>query len=240
MKIVGLVSWYDEDPEMLRSLIVSVRDVVDELLFIDGPYEQYVDEMRSSTHMHSPQLRSPVEQTDAILETVAALRIPTELHTHTTPPGGWPRPGEVGKRREMWHWGLVLARHCRDWLLWIDADEVVEEADPERLRDLLEATSCDVAEVRFVQPGHSFPYRRLFRSLPSLTCEQAHYRVVAYPSGDRRIVLAGNEHVEVLEPAADATGLLTLRHRRGERRPARKEAQDRFYAARDQAGDEQL
>jgi hypothetical protein len=229
LKLIALCSWYDERPEHLRQLVRSLAPVVDLALFLDGPYELYGEP--------GTPLRSPAEQAKAIRDEAQTCGLRLVLVVDATPRDGWPRPGEVGKRRELWRRGLELARPG-DWLFWVDADEVVERAETEQLRRLLARTERDVAEVTMAQRldvESSWPMRRLFRALPDLTCDAAHWHVVA----DAR-VLQGNSDLHALEPAEDATALLTIRHRREERCSERNAAQRRFYELRDATGDEKL
>jgi hypothetical protein len=242
VKIIALLSWYDELPEHLDECVRSLEGVADSLIAIDGAYELFP----------GGQTKSPFEQWQvlqkAAIEALGAewqLRYPQKL---------WPRPGEVGKRKAMWAYGLELAEQnllgSPDWLFWVDADEYVEWVVDGRggLRERLETTERHVAEVAMVQreekPGGvdmTYPIRRFFRALPELTCHDAHYHMTALAPGGERLTVLGNENYHgQLAPAEDLTQLLRLRHRKGERNFDRARARDGYYRVRQDSGDELL
>lgn len=202
MILVGLLSFYDEQPWYLGECVESLARTVDHLVVVDGAYKRWPDAYSSS----------PVSQIEAVRE--AASGVP---HTLFVPSRVW--ESEIAKRSFMFELGRQAEA---DWLLVVDADERVAGASG-RLRRELAATSHDVAEVRF-RTVRELVYeermRRLFRSLPDLTVRGHHGTYVA-----GGVQLWGNGE---LAPAFDATGLLTIEHHCGMRTAARERARHAY------------
>jgi hypothetical protein len=207
---------------MLGGLVESLTGVFDELVALDGAYQL----------LRAADPRSPADQAVAIVEAAEECWLPCDVIVDATPPAGW--ASEVAKRNFLFN--LVGTR--ADWLLAVDADEVVESCDPDGLRELLASTSRDVATVTMAQKldiEASWPMRRIFRMAVEPRCVGAHYEIHAR-DGQR---LAGAEDREpALEPCAHAP--LVLRHRREQRDRARLLAQRRYYRLRDELQVERL
>jgi len=131
MKLVALLAWFDERPDMLRDTIASLPLAsVDHLIAVDGAYAAFPN----------PKAASPRSQRTAILNAAEKAGIGCTLHV---PSEVWAE-NELGKRRFMFQLAETVTGPD-DWYFVIDADEVVLTA-PGDLEDRLEATDRDVAQ----------------------------------------------------------------------------------------------
>lgn len=211
MKVVGLLSWYDEDPSWLAECVASAARLCDHLIAVDGPYALFPGSTRTPF--------SGSDQAEVIARTCAGAGIGCTIHTPRTPWWG----GEVEKRDFMFRAGALLTSP-RDWFLRIDADETLTQIPPDT-RALLSATDLDVAEVTLWERGvGESPLRCLYRALPGLSVEQAHYIVTA-PAP--RTVLRGNTAVH-REAQALPLWDVRLEHRTTQR-PADRQRLKRQY-----------
>lgn len=202
MSVVGLLSWYDEEPSWLAACVASMSKFCGGIVAVDGAYLGFPGALsRPASH--------PV-QAETILRTAEALGMACTLIVPNEP---W--NSEVDKRAHMFRVGRDLG----DWLLWLDADELLTKAPD------LGHVSLDVIEaMMWERPGGQFPIRRLFRALPDITVEFAHYVVTAVKDG-RKIVLAGPGAME-----ADAQPFFRIEHRTSERSTDRQEKKTRYLA----------
>lgn len=225
MKVVGLLCWYEEPASWLAECVASAAKLCDHLIAVDGPYALFP----GSTQRPA----SGSEQADTIARTAAGAGIGCTIHVPRQPWWG----GEVAKRDFMFRLASPLT-DARDWLLRIDADEVLTDV-PADTRKQLDATDLDVAEVTIWdrQDGSQHPFRCLFRALPGLAIEQAHYVVTAPGTAGRR-VLVGNSAVHVPEPA-QALWDVRLEHRTRQRSPERQQMKRQYYAKVADLGTEQ-
>lgn len=217
VRIIGLLSWYEENPSWLAACVTSAAAVCDHIIAVDGPYAMFPGAIRKPA--------SGVEQAETIAQVAAAAGIGCTIHTPRQPWWG----NEVGKRDFMFRLGALVAEPDRDWFMRIDADEVIAGAT-DQVRERLASTELDVAEVTLTERGdvdsHS-PLRIFFRALPGIGVQQAHY-VVTAPTDDRVKVLAGNHTVHRLEPA-ETLWDARLEHRTRHRTPERKAAKADYY-----------
>ncbi len=221
MRVVGLLSWYDEEPGWLAECVAAAARLCDHLIAVDGPYALFPGSTRRPF--------SPSEQADVIARTCAGAGIGATIHAPRQPWWG----GEVDKRDHMFRLAATMTTE-RDWLLRIDADEILTDIPPDT-RDLLAATGCVVAEATLWQrDGTENRLRCLYRALPNLQIEQAHYVVTAGPT-----VLRGNTAVHT---EADALALWDLRieHRTGQRTTARNRDKQQYTRAVEDLGIEQV
>lgn len=218
MRIIGLLSWYEEPASWLAECVASVAKLCDHLVAVDGPYALYPGATRKPA--------SGSEQVDTIVHTAAGAGIGCTVHVSREPWWG----NEVGKRDFMFRLGTLVAQPG-DWFLRIDADEVLTQV-PADTRTLLAATSQDVAEVTMWERGDGqdsqFPLRALFRALPGIGIQQAHYVVTAPGEDGRTRVLCGNDSVHHAE-TAEALWDVRLEHRTQHRSAMRKAQKDAYY-----------
>lgn len=194
MKVVGLLSWYDEDPTWLEQATRAALRLCDEVIALDGPY----GDLPGASAPDSPR-----EQHDALRR--AGARV--------TRGRIWPT--QMAKRSELFRLGLKRTT-TEDWFLVFDADDYVAYvATDVRLR--LSRTPCDVAV--FTHGGDRY-HRGLFRALRGLHVEDSHYHYLAEKNG-RTVHLRGEERVHDLAPFLNLTDM-RVQHRTDDRSDERK------------------
>lgn len=214
MRIIGCLSWYDENPAWLVECVTAASKLCDHLIAVDGPYAAFPGALRKSS--------SSAEQVDAIVHAAAGVGMGCTIHQPRQP--WW--DGEVGKRDFMMQLAMAMAEPGEDWLFRVDADEFLNAPVDTRLH--LATTEHDVAEVMLwghdVETGEDgqHPLRCLFRAIPGMKIEGAHFLVTA-PSAEGKRFLTGPSAV-VAEPLWD----VRLEHRTNMRTPARKRLKDQY------------
>jgi hypothetical protein len=225
MKVVGLLNFYDENPNWLSAYVAAMAKMCSHLVACDGAY------MLFPGALESPQ--SSFDQVDAITRACDAAGMGLTLFTPTEPWGS-----EVEKRDFMFRLGPAMTMD--DWFFIVDADELLRPNDW-AMKDLQE-TRLDVAEVTLydkiggLRPSHT-PIRRLFRALPEMHVEQAHYIVTAQKDGERTY-LAGPRDFPLAAPLWLSEVLLN--HLNRHRNPLRNQAAQTYYERRDELGIERL
>jgi hypothetical protein len=226
MKVIALLSWYEENPAWLAECVSSLGKLCDHVIAVDGPYGL----VPGSTAKPG----SSPTQSDTIRRVCAGLNIGCTIHT---PNQVW-WEGEVAKRDFMFRLGMTIATPGDDWFLRIDADESFTEIPPDTKTQLFN-TDCDVAEItiweRHPELGDSqSAFRCLFRALPGIAIQQAHYVVtvpdhtqlkVAGGAGVR--VLNGDTNVHQLDPALQLMDM-KLEHKSHLRLPERQWLKTRY------------
>lgn len=216
MKVIGLLSWYEEDPEWLVECVASAARLCDHLIAVDGPYAEFPGALRRPA--------SSTEQSRAILSAAAGAGIGCTVHASRQAWWG----NEIEKRDFMFRLGATFATPHTDWFLRIDADEILSHVPPDT-RELLRQSPNDVAEVTiWERDGAQSPFRCLFRALPGIGIQQAHYVVTAPTEDGRTRVLCGNASVHQVE-AAEPLWDVRLEHRTQSRDKARKQAKRDYY-----------
>jgi PAS domain-containing protein len=191
---------------MLAACVASLAKLgVDHLVAVDGAYQMFP----------GASGRSDVDQSNAVVWTAESIGVGLTLHQ---PFEAW-RGNEVAKRSAMFRLATSMLT-ADDWVLVIDADEVVRLAHG-GWRAELEATDLEVASVtlesrvdalasdesawlsQVTATGHSTsPARRFFRALGDLRVERSHY---TYLVEDRVLWSAG------MYPEEDALDLAGAR-----------------------------
>lgn len=194
MKVVGLLSWFDEDPVWLRQAVTSALRVCDTVVALDGAYEGFP----------GAKTFSGVEQHAAISEVGVTPSVSDALWTT-----------QMEKRSALFELGREAGG---DWFFVFDADDLVVQV-PGDLRARLARAREDVAVYTY---GGDRYHRGLFRSLPNLRVEDAHYHYLAEKNG-RTVHLRGNNAIHDLEPFLNLTDL-KVAHRKGDRAPEREAA----------------
>lgn len=228
MKLVCLLSWFDEDPAWLTEMVESLALAdVDHLVALDGAYSLFPGAAASS---HP-------DQQEAI---AAAAR---KIGIHFTIKSGyriWET--EMEKRTTL----FALAERVTspdDWYLVLDADCVVKSA-PTNLKRRLAGFTTDAVRVTMDEPFpptgkvKSFPLRSLFRAIRGLHVERNHYTYVT-PDGRQlwgRVTSDGRELRR--GDASVRAGEVDLRveHRTHLREVARAARARSYYAERDRLG----
>jgi hypothetical protein len=226
VRIVALLSWFDEYPSWLAATVASAARVADHVVAVDGAYAL----------MARGAASSGVDQQTAIVDAAEAAGVGLTLHV---PGEKW--VGEVEKRAFLFEAGRLVARTVADWFLVIDADEIVVRV-PLDLRERLAGAEEDVAAYGLVTHWEDHPdaerlgfapmptrnvhpVRGLYRNIPGLTVRGTHYGYVADDHSD----------LWLGAPALDLTDLV-VDHRAYRRDDARRARQEAYYRTRDLAG----
>lgn len=222
MRIHALLSWYREDPAWLDRAIRALSRVgADHVIAVDGAYALFP----------RGRNRSGIAEHEAITRAAYAIHAGLTIHVPTTTWAG----NEIEKRTFMFQ----LADHLADpgdWLLVLDADEIITHA-PSDLRARLQTSVFDVAQVTFSEANHTgrrreYPIPILFRAGLGIRCETNHY---TYVTSDGR-KLWGNGTTDRLEPRLDLADTFKLDHLTEYRHQDRRDDAKRYYNDRDQAG----
>jgi hypothetical protein len=231
MKLVGLLSFYDEPVPTLLTCIASLAEHgVDELVAVDGAYALYP----------GGRARSHPDQHAAIVLACREVGMSCTLHTPRTV---W-RGNEVEKRTFMFDLAWATARDG-DWFWVMDADQVVLET-PEDFKERLANTDMLVGAVTFKDTVAErinqrdmptrFSVRDLFRA-QKITVETNH---CTYVAGDGKLLWGGNGDVvqerlgHPLEPCLDLMDDVLVEHRPDHRPDDRLRGKLAYYRARDE------
>lgn len=225
MRVIALLSWFDESPAWLAACVASASRIADHVVAVDGAYALYPRGRASSG----------TQQSDAVRLAAEATGIGCTIHVPRTVWAG----NEVEKRDAMFTLGQVAVDAGRDWFLVLDADEVVTECDRASVCDQLASTDLNVASIAWetyndhssrgdhltgVDHRTSHMARRLFRSAATpIRVAGQHWRYVR--DGE---VLWGRGAA----PAVDLDGI-RVEHRSHLRPPVRRESAKAYYATRD-------
>lgn len=218
MRVIGLLSWYEEPASWLAGCVASAAMLCDHLVAVDGPYAAFPGATNTPA--------SGGEQPEIIAHTAAGAGMGCTIHVPRRPWLG----GEVEKRDFMFRLGMTFAEPGEDWFLRIDADEVLTEVPPDT-RGRLATTDRDVAEVTLWERGEvekRDTLRVLFRALPGIGVQQAHYLVTA-PGEDRTRILCGDPERHRAESAVDLWDV-RLEHRSNQRSQVRQALKGQYYA----------
>lgn len=225
MRIIGLLSWYNERPSWLAATVASAAPHIDHIVAVDGAYMLYP----------GGKPHSSTEQAEAVRQTARACGIGCTIHEPQTV---WTQ-NEVQKRSAMFRLGEAVASPNEDWYFVLDGDEIVTDCYCD-LRQTLTDTDLDAGTVTFWDDrDHQAPDERpfvtgftseqpirvLFRAIPGLKVEGKHY---CYVTPDGRY-LWGDEPCEL---ALDVP--LRIEHRSTKRDLWRQKESKDYYATRDE------
>jgi hypothetical protein len=233
VKIIALLSSYDEDPAWLAAAIASTAKIgADHLVAVDGAYSIFPDAKPASGH----------EQHAAIVETTLALGMGLTLHVPQQPFVG----NEVEKRSLMFALAEQVAEPNIDWYMVIDADEVIRKA-PDDLRQRLETTTFDAARVEFEnrepprtkkqQAMNWEPITRVdipifFRAIPNLRVVGNHFTYEVVGTGRKLWGMGDSKTSGLVTDFEDLTDL-KIDHKTAFREANRKQRSKDYYARRD-------
>lgn len=228
MKIVCCLSWYDESPAWLATVVAAAaRAGCNHIVAVDGPYALLTATGRSSG----------VLQQDAVTHAAHVAGIGLTLHVPDSPFGG----NEVQKRSLMFRLAEQITTED-DWLWVLDADCFVTKAVD--LRRRLEQTDLNAAEVMVCNSSdpqvikvsqHKQPIRLLYRAMRGLEVAGAHY-FYRYPVADGYSYLWGQPP---LEPALELHDV-EVEHWTEQRDELRQAEQQAYYHRRSEVGAERL
>lgn len=227
VRIIGLLSWYEEPVEALVASLAGLKlGGVDHVVAVDGAYALFPGGRPSSDP----------GQHAAITMACRQLGMGLTLHTPQAAFAG----NEVEKRTLLFALGWAVAEPG-DWFWVQDADQVTTDA-PDDLKSRLAATDRDVAEVNLVDvvlaqanrpdwPAE-IPMRSLFRAQP-ITVRTNHS---TYVTADGRLLWNTDRHGTEAEPTLDLTDCVRVEHRAQQRPADRLQAKMGYYAQRDEQG----
>lgn len=231
MRLIGLLSWYDEAASWLSAAIASHHRLgLTHLIAVDGAYALYPD----------GRARSGIEQHHAISDTCEGLGISSLIYT---PPERW-AGNEVEKRSFMFNLGLTIAQPEEDWFVIIDADHLVTEPD-DLTRILTNKKDKHAAEItlwerpdttipqaqQFPMPRqHQSTMRIAYRANPGLHCAGNHY---TYKDAAGRVLWTQDTPKQQLAPCIDATHI-RIEHRTRQRDLQRHQDSWAYYRRRDE------
>lgn len=213
MRLVALLSFFDEQPRFLERLVASLPLAsVSTLVALDGRY----------AHYPCAYDQSPPDQYAALTAACETAGITLRLHR---PTGPWPT--EMAKRTALFQKG-EQATTPEDWYLIVDGDEEILSA-PDDLKAQLEHCIFDVATADLEQedPRPGFP--KMFRAIRGLHVKTNHY---TYCTPDGRY-LWGNARTTRLEARHPTT--MRIWHDERGRTPQRRAGQVGYYMRRDHA-----
>ena len=244
MKLVAVLSWYDEDPQLLYETVTRLgRIPVDALVAVDGAYDLYPGATASSLPSNHA----------AIGDAARTIGVSATIHSPSRP---WERSGEVRKRTFALRLAETLSEPD-DWFLILDADHILQRVDPS-FRGNLEASDKEVATYGLIQrprraaelsplerqviaahadewpgtvdaPGVEAP-RLLYRAQRGLRYGPLHWELTS-PNG--KLWGLGTD---ALLPAEDLTEILIFEHAWDHRTEDRLRAALEYYDRRDEAG----
>lgn len=236
-RIVGLLSWYSERPSWLSGCIASYAEAgITHLIAVDGAYRLYPD-----GQAHSNSLEH-----DAITETARGAG----LHLTLVIPNETWAGNEIEKRTYMFRVADTITNPAHDWLVVMDADEIVTRAYDGWI-DKLAATEHHAADVTLWErktldsqteaqaartfsydPRTACPLRKVFRAFHGIHVVGNHY---TYMAPDVDLPLWGQRR---LCTGLDLTTDVVVEHRTEHRAIHRKQASHDYYKRRDQEGAE--
>lgn len=238
MKIVLLLSWYDESPAWLSTVVTGFGRVCDEVVAVDGAYQFYPD----------ARPRSHPEQAEAIQQAAEAAGIGCTIHR--------PREPFTGNEVEKRNLTLRLAATVDpDWVLVADGDYHVVSCDPAGVRGALANTDLNVATydlrdgvdwldvdgmaercaVTPVETQWQHPTRDIYRWTGDLAYGPAHYTIRGTYHG--RIQHLKGPGQEACLNLGDS---LVAVHRSRHRPLLRRQAAETYYRRRDEHGIENI
>lgn len=244
MKIVGVLSWYDELPQWLSTSVAGFSRVCDHIVAVDGAYALYPG-ARPCSHP---------AQAEAIMGAAEAAGVACTIHR----PNRLFFGNEVEKRNLTFDLAAPFLSEG-DWVMVFDADCHVFKVNPEFVRGELERTDALLANYTvlnveyeaFDDPTTARVYKEddydyettsrtndIYRWHPSLRYGPQHWlvsREVEVSPGvkTRRWVRHGTQGVKnICQLNAD----LVVYHRSKDRAMARKKSQFGYYEARELHG----
>jgi hypothetical protein len=213
--MVACLAYYAERCSDLERCVLSLAGVADVLVALEGRWG------------HFPEVEGNEQALQRATIEEAALRTGI-VCDHSS--GTW--PSQVAKRSAL----MERAAGYGDWLLVIDADEWVMEADAAQLRAALAATRLDVARVNLrrhplatCSPARAV--RRIYRASCGVRLRTAHN---GYVAKDGRFLHGDPAYVELAESDDGVAAYIHLGHDTAARNGARQQARLVYLATRRQ------
>lgn len=241
MRLIGILSWYDESPSWLVASVGSMinRLGCDHIVAVDGAYAL----------LPEGKPCSGFEQHMAIDEICRASDCGVTLFAPQEPWVG----NEIEKRSYCFQLAETIAEIGEDWYFILDADEVVTSSTgAENVKQILRTTEHDTGEAwayerfdPFVSPGSAalakrieipresrMGVRKFFRALPRLHVADNHFSYIVDVGAEKRVLWNGGNGGSV--PSVDTR--IEVEHRTRLRDLARKNQQAAYYERRGKLG----
>jgi len=249
MKIVGIISWYDEAPQWLSTAVSGFARVCDQIVAVDGAYA-LLPGARPCSH--------PM-QAEAIMGAAESAGVGCLIHR----PNNLFFGNEVEKRNLSLQLAAPFLTEDEDWIIIFDADCHLFRCNPPAVRGRLELTDSDIASYTYLDVENMFSNadlakmvrdddystestgrtRDMYRWHPSLMYGPQHWQMSKEfrvegsternPQFERkwlRNYKAGTEKV------LDLDAEMVVYHRSRDRAMVRRQAQDEYYRARELHG----
>lgn len=233
MKVVALISWWEEAPSWLAATVSSAAKLCDHVVAIDGAYAL----------MPAGTPRSEPSQAETVLRTCDALNVGC---TVVRPKDVW-HGNEVEKRSFAFAECRNLVTPGEDWIIVLDGDDVLTQV-PEDTRTKLELTEKDVVEVSLwerqtwlndetaaaaqvldLPPESAHFQRRIYRAAERIDVVGAHFCYRATDGDESRWYWGTDDHglVEALK-----LHNVRIEHRTRHRDLNRRQAAKDYYERR--------
>lgn len=235
MRIHGVVCWFQESPSWLAAMAASAARLVDHLVVVDGRYALFGHELPVS----------PTLEAETLIETCEGAGVAMTMYRPSEPYWG----NEVEKRNLSVRLAMVSATQMEDWVVVLDGDQYIRHVNKVAVRNQLKLTDKHVAELvveeymdphnpdqpldiarhRFLGSVHHTYVRQMYRCLPNLGYEGAHYCVHGDVDGVKTWLWGHPEMVE----AERIEDHLIVRHRNILRTAERRQQAAFYYEQRD-------
>lgn len=233
MKVVALISWWEEAPSWLAATVSSAAKLCDHVVAVDGAYSL----------MPAGTARSEAMQAETVLRTCDALDIGCTI---VRPKDVW-TGNEVEKRTFCFAECRNVVTPGEDWIIVLDGDDVLTDV-PSDTRMKLELTDKDVAEVALwerqtwiseetaaaaqvlnLPPVSGHMQRRIYRAADRIEVVGAHYCYRATDGDEHKWYWGTEDHGLV-----DALSLpgVKIEHRTRHRDLNRRQAAKDYYERR--------
>lgn len=233
MKVVALISWWEESPAWLAATVSSAAKICDHVVAVDGAYAL----------MPGGTARSEPTQAETILRTCDAMGMGCTI---VRPKDVW-FGNEVEKRTFAFAECRNVVTPGDDWIVVLDADDVITQL-PDDTRTKLELTDRNVAEItlwdretwindetaaaaqQIELPPHSTQIqRRIFRAADEIVVAGAHFCYQARHGDQTEWYWGTTDHG--LTPAMPLHDVL-IEHRTKHRDKWRKRQAQDYYERR--------
>jgi len=170
LKLHATINIYN-DPMFLAACLESIKDVVDDIIVVDGAYEAYLKHFRE----FSPW--ATAWSTDGTLEILQSIKGLPPLRIHHTESDQICWPNQVDKRNFM-----INQVPNEDWFLGIDSDEMLM-GDPQEALEKVYDSGCIVAQMPLYTPGVQVDrvipkwHPRLFQKKPGMHYKGTHWHL---------------------------------------------------------------
>ncbi len=251
LKVVGVLTWYDESASWLSTAVCGFGRVCDEIVAIDGAYSMYP----------GARPRSHPDQAEAILAACETMGIGCTIHR----PSDLFYGQEVDKRNVSLKYAGARLTPGEDWIMVFDADyQIMLLEDPAIVREKLENTDKNVVTYTILD-GHdiladevtaevcmdvaidtdwTIRDRGIFRWTDDLRYGPSHFFLQGTYDGEVEWLRGPDLYpsgASIVAAEADHLGRhLVVVHRNAKRAKVRRDAAAGYYAMREQHGFEEI